>query len=92
MNLLVHPSYGFNNPSVETEVSIARIDVVPTAHTRFFFILALLTIDTHLSLIMTCSESILCLEVFHFNRSECSQTYVQGNLSELNSFDFKALE
>ena len=33
MNLFVHPSKGFSNPSVDTELSTERITVVPTAHT-----------------------------------------------------------
>ena len=33
MNLFVHPSVGFSNPSVDTELSTERITVVPTAHT-----------------------------------------------------------
>ena len=44
MNLFVHPSYGVNCPSVETEDSIERILVVPTAHILLFSDCALLTI------------------------------------------------
>ena len=45
MNLFVQPSYGFKCPSVETEVSIARITVVPTAQIFFLWSFALFTIS-----------------------------------------------
>ena len=45
MNLLVQPSKGFNIPSVETEVSIARMEVVPTAQTLLLFSFALAVPD-----------------------------------------------
>ena len=60
MNLFVHPSKGFNIPSVETEDSIARILVVPTAHTFFLFRFASFTMFAAFSGMITCSESILC--------------------------------
>jgi hypothetical protein len=35
-NLFVQPSKGFSVPCEETELSTARIDVVPTVQIRFF--------------------------------------------------------
>jgi hypothetical protein len=37
MNLFVQPSNGFSVLADETELSIARIEVVPTAQIRFLF-------------------------------------------------------
>ncbi len=46
----------------ETELSIARIEVVPTAQTRFLFALASLTISQASWVIFNSSESILCFD------------------------------
>ena len=45
MNLLVQPEYSFNKPFDDTELSIVRITVVPTAQTRFLSWIALLMIS-----------------------------------------------
>ncbi|MNL25855.1 hypothetical protein D3C87_1473510 [compost metagenome] len=61
MNLLVQSFAGLSNPPEETADSMARIDVVPTAHTLFLRSIAWFTIFASFSSIMNCSESILCL-------------------------------
>ena len=61
MNLFVHPSKGFSNPSVDTELSTERITVVPTAHTLPPALLTRFTASAVRSGMTTCSESILCL-------------------------------
>jgi hypothetical protein len=43
MNVLVHPSAGFNNPLADTADSIDLIEVVPTEQTFFLAFIALLT-------------------------------------------------
>ena len=43
MNLFVHPMKGFRVLCEDTELSMARITVVPTAHTRLPASLALFT-------------------------------------------------
>ena len=58
--MFVHPSYSFKCPSVLTVLSIARITVVPTAHTFLPRSLARFTILTASSVTNICSESILC--------------------------------
>ena len=60
INLLVHPSNSLRCPSVLTALSIARITVVPTAHTFLPLSLARFTVFTAISFTNICSESILC--------------------------------
>ena len=62
MNLFVQPSNGFSVFADETELSIARIDVVPTAQILFFLTFAALTISQASWVMMSYSESILCFE------------------------------
>ena len=62
MNLLVHPSKVLSVLADETALSMARIEVVPTAQILFFFTFASFTISQASCKIMSSSESILCLE------------------------------
>ena len=62
INLLVQPLKVFSVLADETALSTARIDVVPTAQMRFFFVMALLTMSQASCLIISSSESILCLD------------------------------
>src|SRR5690606_2647236 len=62
MNLFVQPSNGLRVLLVETELSTARIEVVPTQQTFLPSALALLTISQASCLIISSSESILCLD------------------------------
>src|SRR5690606_39307470 len=61
MNLFVQPSISFNMPFEDTELSIARIAVVPTAQMRLLFLIPLFTISTALESMINSSLSILCL-------------------------------
>src|SRR6187431_2399516 len=62
INLFVQPSKGFKVLCEETELSMARIDVVPTAQIRFLFDFASFTISQASSVIFNSSESILCFD------------------------------
>ena len=62
MNLFVQPSYGFSVFADETELSMARIDVVPIQQIRFLLAFALLTISQASCVIFSSSESILCFD------------------------------
>ena len=62
INLFVHPLNGFKCLSEEIELSIARMHVVPIEQTFFFSSIARLTTSHASCEMITCSESILCLE------------------------------
>ena len=62
MNLLVQPTYGFKVLLEETELSMARMEVVPTQQILRLFSLALLTVSQASWLMISSSESILCLD------------------------------
>src|SRR5690606_33616358 len=62
INLFVQPSISFNIPFEDTELSMARMAVVPTAQIRFLFLMPLFTISTALESIINSSLSILCLD------------------------------
>src|SRR5690625_624288 len=62
INKLVHPSAFFQKSSADTAASIARMVVVPTAHTLLLFTLASLTISAASVSTEKNSASILCLE------------------------------
>jgi hypothetical protein len=55
MNLLVQPSYGLSVLEAETELSTARIEVVPTAHICLRLAIPLLT-TSHASCVMRSSS------------------------------------
>src|SRR6185437_8018749 len=62
INKFVHPSAGFSNPWAVTELSTARIVVVPIEHICLLSALALFTILEAYSSTLKYSASILCLE------------------------------
>src|SRR5690606_40816738 len=62
INLLDQPSNSFKVPLEDTELSMARMAVVPTAHTRLLFLIPVFMVSTASLLIIISSLSILCLD------------------------------
>ena len=62
INLFVQPSNSFKLPIDETELSMARITVVPTAQILFLLTIPSFIISAEACSIITLSLSILCLD------------------------------
>src|SRR5690606_31728217 len=97
INLFVQPSNVFKVWFDETELSKARIDVVPTAQILFLFALALFTISHASCVMINSSESILCLDKsststgLNVPRPICKVTFAKSTPLISNRFN-KCLE